>query len=201
MRYLDRLDPNAGFVALDVETTGRSTRLDVVTEIGAIRYHRGVEIGRMVTLVKPATSMLPWVARITGITDEMLAGAPPASSVARRLLKFLGRSPIVAHSAAFDVPILEHFLTRHARPVRSAPDGQWRWFAPPVMCTLRLSRRILPHLSSKRLQAVAEYLDFVPRRIGAAGTARFHRAGMDAEAAAHVFFCLSTLKSRKGVGM
>lgn len=194
MRYLDRLDPGAGFVALDVETTGRSHRLDVVTEIGAIRYRRGVEVARLVTLVKPGTSMLPWIARLTGITDEMLAGAPSAAFVARRLMAFLGRSPIVAHNAAFDMPLVEQFLSRHARPRGPRLDGEWKWFAPPVLCTLRLSRRMLPHLTSRRLQALARYLDFVPRR---AGHVHFHRAGTDAEAAAHVFFRLSAMRRGK----
>lgn len=178
MNYIDRLDPDADFIALDLETTGHSTRLSVVTEIGAIRYRAGREIERFVTLVKPETSMLPWVEQLTGITDDMLVGAPAPEKVAARLVKFLRRSPLVVHNASFDVPILERFLSQ----ATSRP-----WSASAVLCTLRLSRRLLPHLQSRRLAALAEYFDFEPRF----SNVQFHRAAADAEAAAHVFFRLA----------
>lgn len=207
MKYLARLDPASEFIALDVETTGRSAYLDVVAEIGAIRYKGGVEVERYVTLVKPATAMLPWITQLTGITDEMLAGAPSSSTVAREMVKFLRRSrtgdrasrgrrvPLVIHNAAFDVPILERFVSRHAVVRAVHPRGRF-WTAPPVLCTLRLSRRLLPQLASRRLSALADYFDFTPRHVGR--RFHFHRAGTDAEAAAHIFFCLSSMMSRTG---
>ena len=192
MNYLDQLDSNADFVAIDVETTGYSTQLDVIVEIGAIRYKNGVEIDRLVTLVKPATCMLPWITHLTGITDRMLAHAPSPSKVAGKLVKFLGYRPMVAHNAAFDVPIIERFLRRHAPGRYSGVDGLWS--PSPVLCTLRLSRRLLPHIHSRRLKALVEYFNFEPR-LGS--RARYHRAGTDAEAAAHIFFCLASLRRRK----
>ncbi len=188
--YLDRLDPYSDFTALDVETTGRATWQDVVVEIGAIRYVNGVEVERCVTLVKAGTSMLPWITRLTGITDGMVSSAPPPSVVAGRLVRFLGWRPLVVHNASFDVPILERFLSRHA-PGRSESPGRG-WIAPPVFCTLRLSRRLLARLPSRSLPALAEYFDFTPRYVTGA---QFHRAGTDAEAAAHVFFCLSAMQT------
>ncbi|MBI4179035.1 3'-5' exonuclease [bacterium] len=178
MNYINRLNPESDFVALDVETTGRSILLDVVTEIGAIRYRGGREMDRFVSLVKPSTPMVPWVERLTGITDSMLTRAPSPDWVAPRLIKFLRRRPLVVHNAAFDIPILERFLSRRS----SRP-----WLARRVLCTLRLSRRLLPHLESRRLSALAAYFDFEPRL----EASRFHRADTDAEAAAHVFFRLS----------
>lgn len=206
MNLLGRLHPASEFIALDMETTGRSVKLDVVAEIGAIRYRGGVEVERFVTLVKPAMPMLPWIAELTGITDGMLDRAPRAADVARRLMKFFrggnGRMPpLVVHNAAFDVPLLERFLTRHRAAWRfSRGDMERRfgrpWIAPPVLCTLRLSRRLLPHLQSRRLSALAEYFDFTPRVL--AERPRFHRAGADAEATAHVFFRLSSMLAREG---
>lgn len=190
--YLDRLDSNADFTALDVETTGRATWQDVVVEIGAIRYVNGYEVERLVTLVKAGTSMLPWITKLTGITDEMLVNATPSGAVASRLVKFLGWRPLVVHNAGFDIPILERFLSRHA-PGRLEEPGRG-WIAPPVMCTLRQARRLLPHLRSRSLPALSEHFDFTPR-FGSGG-ARFHRAGTDAEAAAHVFFCMSAMSER-----
>lgn len=200
MKYLHRLNPSAEFIAFDVETTGHSTRLDVIAEIAAIRYRDGVEVDRFVTLVKPAMPMLPLISRLTGITNGMLDHAPSSAGVARRLVSFLRgghparRSPLVIHNAGFDIPLLERFVTRHLSLGRSGAD--WSWAAPPVLCTLRLSRRLLPHLHSRRLTALAEYFDFMPRvwhpRV------RFHRAGTDAEATAHVFFRLASMLAREG---
>ncbi|OGH55686.1 MAG: hypothetical protein A3G34_01290 [Candidatus Lindowbacteria bacterium RIFCSPLOWO2_12_FULL_62_27] len=201
MKKLFRLDPAADFVAIDVETTGYSTRLDVIVEIGALRYRNGVEVDRLVTLVKPGMAMLPWITRLTGITDEMLARAPQPDSVAARLKRFLSRRPLVVHNAAFDVPILERFLSRFAfgrRPGNHGNHGMGgnRWQAPPVLCTLRLSRWLLPHLHSRRLSALAEYFDFSPQALNS--RVRFHRAGVDAEATAHVFFRLASMLAREG---
>jgi len=188
-RYLHKLNPDADFVALDLETTGGSTREDVVVEIGAIRYRCGYEVDRFDTLVKPSMPMLPWITRLTGITDDILSDAPAPGGVARRLIRFLRRTPLVAHNASFDVPLLERFLTRHGR--RSALANPWQ--APPVLCTLRLARRLLPALPTRRLEALAGHLGYEPRSIERSGRsgARFHRAAQDAEAAAHIFFRLS----------
>lgn len=193
MIHIDWLNPSAEFVSLDVETTGRSTHLDVVSEIAAIRYRDGVEMSRFVTLVKPATTMLPWIARMTGITDDMLRHAPEPEQVAPRLVKFLRRTPLVAHSAGFDIPLMERFLSRYAF---GGPGPYRTWMAPPVLCTLRMARRRLPHLSSRSLSALAARFKFRPRSSFSRGRS-FHSAGVDAEAVAHVFFCMARSSPRR----
>ena len=87
-------------------------------------------------------------------------------------LDFLGNGVLVAHNALFDSRFLEMELRRAGEET----------LANPVLCTVRLARRLLPELPSKRLDAVAHHygLQFRQR----------HRALGDAEVTARVLVAL-----------
>jgi len=104
------------YVALDLETTGLDFDNDSIIEIGAIRFTLDGVADQFTTLVNPRQPLLPVVKRLTGITDEDLATAPPIEVVASDLERFLAGSILVGHNlCGFDVPVLDAHRIR--RPV------------------------------------------------------------------------------------
>ena len=77
------------FAVVDVETTGGSPATGALTEIAAAKYQGGECVGEFQTLVDPGCSVPPLISLLTGITDDMVLGAPPVSSVLPSLLEFL----------------------------------------------------------------------------------------------------------------
>ncbi len=103
------------FCVLDLETTGGSSEFEAITEIGAVKYRGGEEIGRFATLVNPLRAIPPFITVLTGITDTMVAGAPTINETLGPLLEFIGDSVLVAHNARFDVGFINAALVRAGR--------------------------------------------------------------------------------------
>lgn len=122
------------FVVVDLETTGTSAASgSMITEIGAVRVRGGEVIGEFHTLVDPEGPIPLFIRVLTGITDEMVIGAPKISEVLPSFLQFANGAVLVAHNAPFDVGFLKHF----AREL----DYQWPSFT--VLDTARLARKVL----------------------------------------------------------
>src|SRR6476620_7549776 len=69
------------FCVVDLETTGGSAAAgSMITEIGAVKVRGGEVLGEFQTLVNPHTSIPPFIAVLTGITNSMVAGSPPIES-------------------------------------------------------------------------------------------------------------------------
>ena len=161
------------FVVVDVETTGsRPYDGDRVTEIAAVRVHRGVATPVFDTLVNPERSIPPAIVAITNITWEMVKDAPRFADVCDQLLGVLEGHVFVAHNASFDWRFLSAEIERVTRrPLRGKR-----------LCTVRMARRLVPQLGRRNLDALTMYY-------GIENGAR-HRAGGDAVATAHVLLKL-----------
>jgi DNA polymerase III subunit epsilon len=125
---------DACFVVVDLETTGGSPAAgSQITEIGAVKIRAGIVLGEFQTLVRPDSSIPPFIAVLTGITDAMVANAPRIDQALPPFLEFVRDTVIVAHNAPFDVGFLEHACT--------SLDLRW----PPlrVLDTAKLARRIV----------------------------------------------------------
>lgn len=172
----------AGFCAVDVETSGLRTTSRVV-EIGAVRFDLDGEREEFQALVNPCERISPGATAIHGITDEMAAGAPRAPDVLPGLMNFVAGRVLVAHNARFDVRMIGNEL---ARAGMEAP-------AVPVVCTLGLARRTLPGPPDYRLETLVEHLSIeVPG---------LHSALPDAHAAMRVFTaCAGPVDSGGPVG-
>jgi DNA polymerase-3 subunit epsilon len=163
---------DAEFVILDLETTGMSTSANGIMEIGAVRVRAGRITEEFSQLVNPGGPIPPFVARLTGIDERMLASEPPIREAWPRVAQFLGDSVLVAHNVGFDVGFLDAAAT--------AFDG-----APlpnPRLCSLRLARRLLPALRRSGIDALAAEFG-IP-------VADRHRALGDARVTAEIFFHL-----------
>jgi DNA polymerase III subunit epsilon len=144
------------YVALDLETTGLMAETDRIVEIGAVRFRAdGQELGRFQRLVNPQRPMSPAAFAIHGLSDDVLAGAPPVRDILPEFLLFLGDSSttaLLAHNASFDAGFLGCELARLGLPVPSHS----------MFDTLALARRRLPWLASHRLDNLAHALGLDP---------------------------------------
>jgi DNA polymerase-3 subunit epsilon/ATP-dependent DNA helicase DinG len=90
-------------VVLDIETTGLDPRRDAIIEIGAVRFRGSRVEDEWSELVNPGRPVPHFITQLTGITDEMVAGAPRISEVLPALEGFVGDHPILGHRVAFDL--------------------------------------------------------------------------------------------------
>ena len=158
------------FVVVDLETTGGSAQANGITEIGAVKVRGGEVLAEFQTLVNANTPIEPFVTVLTGITQAMVATAPPVTAVLPSFLEFARGTVLVAHNAPFDVGFL-----------RAACDAQliaWPGFA--VVDTAVLARRVLTRdeVRNCRLATLAEFFH--------AATTPTHRALEDARATVDV---------------
>ncbi len=135
----------ATFAVVDLETTGSVIGVDEIIEIGLVRICGGKVVDHFETLVWSDRTIPPWVARLTGISNSDLEGAPTFSDVAEEMLSLLDGNVFVAHDIRFDLPFLRWEFGRRglARPVVTG------------LCTLELSRQLWPDLSSRSLPDLA----------------------------------------------
>lgn len=155
---------------LDFETTGMSPRLgDRPTEIAVALVCDGRIVDRFQSLMNPRRPIPAEITRLTGITNAMVAGAPPVATVMREAARFVGAHPLVAHNAAFD----QRFWMAELDDLEiDAPAA----FA----CTMLLARRVYPQLPDHRLSTLVRALALpVPGRA--------HRAMVDAEMTSHLW--------------
>lgn len=100
------------FCVVDLETTGGSSEFNAITEIGAVKYLGGQEVGRYTTLVNPGCAIPAFITMFTGISDTMVANAPSIEETLGPLLQFIGNSVLVAHNARFDIGFINAALLR-----------------------------------------------------------------------------------------
>ena len=147
----DRDDDASPFCVLDIETTGFSTARDAIIEIAVVRseMHNGVRRERVLNeYVRPSGNIPKQIRELTGITNEMVAGADTIDRVLPRVAVFVGDAPIIAHNAHFDRRFVEH----NARLLGMTFAGN-EW-----VCTMRMAQRV-PLDGPYRLAAVAEKLN------------------------------------------
>ncbi|NRA66400.1 MAG: 3'-5' exonuclease [Pseudobacteriovorax sp.] len=136
----------AKLVVFDFETTGLDSTKDRIIEIGALAVEDGKAVGEFSTLIKPDILLPETAAKITGITEAMLADKPSIEDKWGEFLAFIEGSILVAHNAEFDMAFLRRASARLGYQVH--------W---PCFCTLKLARQLLPDLESKNLDSLAQH--------------------------------------------
>lgn len=170
------------FVVFDLETTGAKAPPCRITEIGAYKIKNGKIVAEFESLVNPEIPIPEFISQLTGISDDMVAGAPKFAEVIESFLEFIGDAVLVAHNAHFDMHFLNH-------EVGQVYDGYK--VASPHLCTVQLSRKLLPNIENHRLHTVAEhFLITIKNR---------HRAAGDAHATAKIFIELLDQIKERGI--
>lgn len=170
------------FVVLDVEAIGAKGLPARIIELGAYHVRSGIIIDEFQSLVDPGVSLPRFIATLTGISDEMLQGAPKFPEIVNAWLKFAGDAVLVAHNSTFDLALLNREIAR------VFPGCRMR---NAELCTVKLARRIIRNLDSHSLDALAKHFGIeIPAR---------HRAASDARATAELLLRLLEELESQGV--
>jgi DNA polymerase III subunit epsilon len=140
-----RFDPEQDYVVVDVETTGGWASGDRITEIGAVKIRNHQVIDEWHSLVNPQRAIPAKITQITGITNEMVRGAPIFAEVADSFMQFMGDGIFVAHNVNFDCGFITHEYERL--------DRRFRF---PKLCTVAGMRRRYPGHKSYGLGKLCE---------------------------------------------
>ena len=164
------------YAIIDIETTGGNPKTDKITEI-AVLVHDGQKIIREYsTLINPECRIPYHISALTGITNEMVANAPKFYEIARELVELTRDTFFVAHNVAFDYGF-----------IRSEFQRLGYEYKRDQLCTVRLSRKIIPGHKSYSLGRLCDDL-------GIHINGR-HRAMGDATATALLFDHLMEIES------
>jgi len=168
------------FVVFDLETTGLNRGVNTIIEIGAVKMKDG-EIGEVFhAFIDPLIPLPPKIIELTSITDEMLEGQPTLDTVFPQFMEWVGDSTLVAHNADFDMGFLEHHGLNYGYEVDN-----------PYLCTLQLSRALLPNLHRHGLAAMAKHYEIKLEN--------HHRASDDATALAEIFVKQIDVLKQRGI--
>ncbi|MBQ1806124.1 MAG: PHP domain-containing protein, partial [Ruminococcus sp.] len=159
------------FVCFDIETTGLSALRDRITEIGAVKVVNGEITDTFSTFADPGMPIPAKITQLTGITDEMVRGAPSQKEAVSAFLAFAGDSILVAHNAPFDTSF-----------IRKACENMHAAYPYTSIDTVAIARAILPDIKNVKLDTVANYLRL--------GSFNHHRATDDATILAKIFISL-----------
>ena len=181
MRELKNPDFDS-FVAFDIETSGTfgAENGDVpaeITEIGAVRVVNGKVEERKDWLCNPGRKIVPQIARLTKITDSMVADAPPVDEVIKEFAVFVSDLPLVGHNIkASDL----HYITRALKRAGIAMDNA---FFDTYVYAKTLKDQY--GWENVKLETLSQYFGIEQDSA--------HRAYCDAEANAGVYFKLKEL--------
>ena len=166
------------FAVVDVETTNGSREEQRIIELGVCLVESGQVSREWASLLNPDRPVPYWVQQLTGISNTDVQSAPRFADVLPRLLDDLEDTILVAHHARFDVACLNGEVSR----VLS------KRLANRFVCTVELSRHLLPGSRNYRLETLSRWLGLRHERP--------HRAGSDARATAELFcHLLATAKA------
>jgi DNA polymerase-3 subunit epsilon len=130
---------------IDLETTGATATADRVTEVGIVEVDADGTVREWQQLVNPGARIPPFIEQLTGISNEMVADAPPFEAVAAEILHRLEGRLFVAHNARFDYGFLKNEFKRMGLAFRA-----------PVLCTVKLSRLLYPEHHRHNLDSLIQ---------------------------------------------
>ncbi len=166
------------YAIIDIETTGGNFKNGKITEI-AIYVHDGKKvIDEFITLINPEQIIPYYISQLTGITNEMVSNSPKFYEIAKKIVEITNDCVFVAHNSSFDYG----FIQAEFKSLGFE-------FKRDTLCTVKLSRKLLPGLQSYSLGNISQ-------NYGIENNAR-HRASGDAYATVKLFEIL--IKKNKGL--
>ncbi len=161
----------ATFVSFDLETTGLSSRMEEIIEIGAVKMKNGMQEDTFQTFVNPGKPLSKFTTELTNITNNDVKDAPTLEEAISKFLEFSKDCILVAHNAIFDISFIKNAINKLGFPK----------LTNPIIDTLPLSRYLYSEHRSHTLGAVARRFNIEYDEDTA------HRAIYDAKVLANVF--------------
>lgn len=151
------------YAVVDIETTGKGYQGHKLTEISIFIFDGEQIVNQFTSLVNPQQQIPTFITNLTGITNAMVRNAPLFSAIANEVDSITKDFIFVAHNVNFDYNIIKDEFNNIGLD-----------FVRKKLCTVRLSRKIIPDLHSYSLGNIcaAEQIPINGR----------HRAKGDAEA-------------------
>ncbi|MBO5278085.1 MAG: 3'-5' exonuclease [Lachnospiraceae bacterium] len=156
------------FVAVDIETTGLNPATERIIEIGAVRVRENQITETFDILINPGRILSSFIIELTGITDEMLAGAADTKTALSEFLEFIGEDVLLGHHISFDYSFLKKNIVN--------AGGSFERLG---IDTLKIARAVLPELEKRSLEHLCRYYHIY--------NAHAHRACDDARATAELY--------------
>lgn len=165
------------YAVVDIETTGGVAGSDAMTEIAIVHVEDGRIHRRWRSFVNPGRAIPAFITQLTGITDEMVAGAPHVRDLLPDVMARLDGFVVVGHNVRFDAGFIDYELRRHGF------DG----LSSPTVDTLALARRTIAEVPNYKLGTLTRELGL--------DVERHHRALADATATADLLVhCVKRLE-------
>ncbi len=154
------------YTVIDLETTGRGNQFTEITELSAIKYRNYEAVDSFSVLVKPENPILPYVEKLTGITDAMLENKDTVAMVIESFVDFIGTDVIVGHNVNFDFNLVydAYFNTTKKLLKNDYVD------------TIHLSRILNHDASSHKLENLCKYFE-IERTVAHRGLADCRQTG------------------------
>lgn len=159
------------FVVLDFETTGLSPKADRILEIGAIKVVDGKVKERYATYIDPQMTIPARIIQLTGITQEMVQGAPYREEAVSKLVEFCQDLPLLGHNIMFDYSFVKHDAVNLGMV-----------FEKEALDTLKIARLALPELESRSLEFLCSHYGICRENA--------HRAPDDAQETLELYWIL-----------
>ncbi len=139
----------AEFCVVDVETTGMSASYCRVIEIAVVKIRDLKIVESFSSLINPGCDVPYFITELTGISNSDVYDAPYFDEVAPQIKEYIGKSVLTGHNLQFDLSFLNKEFSAFNEEEK---------IENPLLCTLRVSRKIYPELPSKALGSVAKHL-------------------------------------------
>ena len=134
------------YVAFDIETTGLNPKYEKIIELGAAKVRDGKVEDTFSTFINPGKSLPSRIVELTGICDTDVKSAPYIDEVLDDFLAFVGEDVLLGHNLLFDYSF-----------VKKAAVNQKKTFEKTGIDTLRIARRFLNDLESRKLGFLCEH--------------------------------------------
>ncbi len=169
------------YTIIDIETTGNGIKGNKITEISIFKYDGNEIIEEYTSLVNPECEISYFITSLTGIDNSMVRNAPTIKEIASKIIEITKDTIFVAHSVGFDYNVIKNELQHIGIP-----------FSRKKLCTVRLSRKLIPGLKSYSLGKLCTALEIpLSNRHRARGDAHatllLFKKLLNAKNAAHVF--------------
>lgn len=144
MKYVRKIVDD--YCLLDLETTGLSSWVDEVIEVGILKIRNNEVIDKYTSLCKPRRPIDSFITKLTGITNDMVESSPAFKDLKNEVMAFIGDDIIVGHNVSFDVGFIQEKFEEEY-------DNKY-------VDTLQLARKLYPNFENHKLSTISNELGF-----------------------------------------